>query len=95
MNPKPLMGTIGSTWLLRPDGTFWDVDDDTGKPLQPLAKQFHMTALVAGADRHRWLGELLPRRPVNAVHCSDCNGRGRIGLGFAAFLALDASYVRS
>jgi hypothetical protein len=31
-----LMGTIGSTWMLRPDGTFWDADADLGKPLTPL-----------------------------------------------------------
>jgi hypothetical protein len=73
-----LLGTIGSTWLLRPDGTFWDVDDDFGKPLQPLAREFHSTALVAGVERHPWLAELLPSRPNQAVDCSDCAGTGRL-----------------
>src|SRR3954469_6703445 len=72
-----LMGTIGATWLLRPDGTFWDVDDDSGKPLQPLPAELHVTALVAGTERHHWLNELLPVRPSNAVDCGPCNGRGR------------------
>src|SRR5687767_6230403 len=73
-----LLGTIGATWLLRPDGTFWDVDDDFGKPLQPLADQFQSTALVAGAERHPWLSELLPARPPETRDCRDCSGRGRI-----------------
>jgi hypothetical protein len=74
-----LLGTIGATWLMRPDGTLWDVDDDFGRPLQPLADRFHSTALVAGVDRHPWLAELLPSRPVDALDCRDCAGRGRIG----------------
>src|SRR3954466_4379082 len=76
-----LMGTIGATWLLRPDGTFWDVDDDSGKPLQPLPAELHVTALVAGTERHHWLNELLPVRPSNAVDCGPCNGRGRVFVG--------------
>lgn len=73
-----LMGTIGSIWLLRPDGTFWDVDDDWGKPVQPLSEQFHTTALVAGSERHSWLRELLPQRPNAAVDCSQCAGTGKL-----------------
>jgi hypothetical protein len=43
-----LMGTIGATWLLRPDGTFWEVDDDFGRGLAP--------ALTGGS--------LLPKPPM-------------------------------
>jgi hypothetical protein len=76
-----LLGTIGSTWLLRPDGTFWDVDDDFGKPLQALPEKYHSTALVSGVERHPWLAELLPTRPEEALECTDCLGRGRIFVG--------------
>ena len=73
-----LMGTIGAVWLLRPDASFWEVDDDSGRPLQPLPAQFHTMALVAGARRHAWLGALLPSRPGSAVDCSICRGQGMI-----------------
>ncbi|HEY2404670.1 MAG TPA: hypothetical protein VGI10_01640 [Polyangiaceae bacterium] len=73
-----LMGTIGATWLMRPDGSLWDVDDDFGKPLQPLPQQFHVTALVAGSERHEWLAELLPQRPSKALDCTTCAGHGHI-----------------
>jgi hypothetical protein len=72
------MGTIGSVWLMRPDGSLWDVDDDFGKPLQPLPKDLHVMALVAGTERHEWLVELIPPRPADALDCITCHGRGRI-----------------
>jgi hypothetical protein len=75
-----LMGTIGATWILRPDGTFLDVDSDSGKPAQPLDAAFHTTALVAGTERYQWLAELLPQRPFGARDCSCCLGRGRLYL---------------
>ena len=78
-----LMGTIGSTWLLRPDGTFWDVDDDFGGPLQPLEEEHHVTALVAGCERHPWLAPLLPVRPFGAEDCRGCDGLGRVYLNGA------------
>jgi hypothetical protein len=73
-----LMGTIGSTWLLRPDGELFDVDSDFEKPLTPLAEEFHVTAIVAGCERYPWLRELLPRRPANALDCPRCGGGGVI-----------------
>ncbi len=73
-----LMGTIGATWLLRPDGTFLDVDSDFGKPPEPLDPAFHITALVAGSERYAWLTELLPQRPASARDCEVCRGVGRV-----------------
>jgi len=72
------MGTIGATWLLRPDGTFLDVDSDSGKAAQPLDPAFHTTALVAGTERYPWLSELLPQRPPLARDCTTCLGDGRL-----------------
>ena len=72
----PLMGTIGSIWMLRPDGTLWDADEDWGKPLQPLDERFHLMALAIGVERFPWLEELLPRRPPGAVACPECGGSG-------------------
>ncbi len=46
-----LMGTIGAVWLLRPDGTLWEVDDDFGRPLVPLSPEWHHAALACGAER--------------------------------------------
>ncbi len=34
-----LVGTIGSILMLRPDGSLWDADADSGKPLTPAMKQ--------------------------------------------------------
>jgi hypothetical protein len=73
-----LMGTIGTIWMLRPDGSLWDTDADWGKPLTPLPEELRTTALVAGAERYPWLAELLPRRPVDARECMKCKGRGQI-----------------
>ena len=73
-----LMGTLGSTWLLRPDGSFWDVDADFEKPLTPLPDELRITALVAGSERYPWLAELLPDRPDTARDCDKCRGRGTI-----------------
>lgn len=74
-----LMGTIGSVWLMRPDGTLWEVDDDTGRPLKPLPSNLETIALVAGSKRHFWLHELVPLRPQAALDCPTCDGRGLIG----------------
>lgn len=78
-----LMGTIGGIWLMRPDGTFWEVDDDFGLPLKQLEKDLHIIALSIGARRHPWLAELLPRRPPNASDCSICKGSGVFNNGAA------------
>lgn len=72
-----LMGTIGSIWMLRPDGTLWDADADWGKPLTPLAEQWWTQALVYGVDRFPWLAELLPKRSPESVTCSLCKGIAR------------------
>jgi hypothetical protein len=74
-----LMGTIGSVWLLRPDGTLWDVDDDFGRPLTPLPNELEAEALVWGTRRYAWLAELLPARPSDAVTCVACDGIGQPG----------------
>jgi hypothetical protein len=74
-----LMGTIGSIWMLRPDGTFWDADADFGKPLTPLPEESQVMALVWGVERFPWLAELLPSRPSEATSCSECAGQGRLG----------------
>jgi hypothetical protein len=70
-----LMGTIGAVWLVRPDGTFWDVDDDFGRPIAPLAPEWHHAAVRCGARRHPWLAELIPARPPEAINCPTCEGR--------------------
>src|SRR6185369_5990579 len=61
-----LMGTIGATWLLRPDGTIWDVDDDFGRPIAPLAPEWHHAAIRCGTQRYPWLADLIPSRPPTA-----------------------------
>ena len=67
-----LMGTIGATWLLRPDGTFWTVDDDLGSPLTPLSDERRVSALAYGVKRYPWLAALLPVRPSDAADCNGC-----------------------
>jgi hypothetical protein len=74
-----LMGTIGSIFMLRPDDSFWDADADWGKPLAPLAEEWHMRALIWGVERFPWLAELLPARPADAASCPDCDGTGHRG----------------
>jgi hypothetical protein len=74
------MGTIGAIWILRLDGTLWDVDDDSGRPLRPLLPEWHFAALACGAERFPWLAPLVPPRPAGAVTCTSCGGCGKIGL---------------
>jgi hypothetical protein len=73
-----VMGTIGAVWLLRPDGTLWEVDDECGRPLVPLALEWHHAALKCGAERYPWLADLVPRRPADAQPCATCRGYGKI-----------------
>jgi hypothetical protein len=73
----PLFGTIGATWLLRPDGSLWRADSDLGLPLEPLPASMRTMALRAGVERYPWLAELLPTRPVGAEDCHNCDGRGK------------------
>jgi hypothetical protein len=77
----PLFGTIGEVWLLRADGSFWKVDSDFGRELEPLPENLQTIALAAGKERYPWLADLLPSRPDIAITCSDCGGRGRFGPG--------------
>ena len=74
-----LMGTIGSVLMLRPDGTLWDADEDTGRPLTPLPEEWHTRAIVWGVRRFQWLAELLPARPTDALICTACRGTGSLG----------------
>lgn len=64
--------------MLRPDGTFLEVDSESGKPPEPLARDLHITALVAGSERFTWLAELQPRRPASARDCDVCRGSGLV-----------------
>jgi hypothetical protein len=72
-----LMGTLGSIWMLRPDGTLWDADADWGKSLTPLGEEWRTRAIVEGVDRFPWLAELLPKRSPESADCSFCKGAGR------------------
>src|SRR5262245_41396514 len=47
----PLYGTIGATWLLRPDGSLWRANSDLGLELEPLPATMLGVALAAGAMR--------------------------------------------
>jgi hypothetical protein len=81
----PLIGTIGEVWLLRADGSLWRADSDAGLTLEPLPESLHTFALVAGMERYEWLVGLLPLRPTNAVDCTVCQRRGRLGPDNARF----------
>jgi hypothetical protein len=71
-----LIGTLGALWMLRPDGSLWNVDDDTGVPLTPLPEHEHTLAIVYGVERYPWLAEVLPQRPTEPTNCKRCGGRG-------------------
>ena len=71
-----LMGAIGMTWGLRPDGSFWMFDKDFEVPLEPLPSDWETQALVWGARRYPWLSALLPIRPEHALDCPSCAGTG-------------------
>jgi hypothetical protein len=70
-----LMGTIGMIWGLRPDGTFWQFDEDFVLDLSPLPQEQETLALANGARRHHWLRAAFPIRPAAATTCPDCQGR--------------------
>jgi hypothetical protein len=71
-----LMGTIGMTWGLRPDGSFWMFDKDFDVPLEALPSDCETQALVWGARRYPWLSALLPTRTEQALDCASCAGTG-------------------
>ena len=71
-----LMGTICCIWLLRPDGSLWQVDEDCGVPLEPLEPRFHLMAVATGVEHYPWLEAMLPRRPIDALICPVCDGAG-------------------
>jgi len=77
----PLFGTLGQTWLLRPDGTLWRADSEMGLELEPLPANLWIEAVMAGTERYPWLGEVLPARPPDARECEECHGLGRSLLG--------------
>ena len=77
-----LLGTIGLIWGLRPDGSLWEFDSDSERPLARLPDEYSIMALVAGTERYPWLAELLPVRPANAIDCPICAGVGRFGIQF-------------
>jgi hypothetical protein len=74
-----LIGTIGMIWGIRPDGSFWQFDEDSGRELASLPEEHELEALVFGVRRHPWLEELLPVRPTGAVGCARCEGSGSLG----------------
>ena len=78
----PLFGTLGQTWLLRPDGSLWRSDSEWGLSLEPLPEDLHTSAIVAGVRRYPWLADALPQRPPTAVDCPECGGSGATGPGW-------------
>jgi hypothetical protein len=74
----PLMGDLGGAWLLRPDGSIWEVEWDSDDPPRPLPEARRRMALAVGAERYPWLAVLLPSVPENARPCAPCKGEGRI-----------------
>jgi hypothetical protein len=73
-----LMGDIGGAWLLRPDGSIWEVQWDSNDPPRPLPEDRRRMALAVGSERHPWLAGLLPHVPTGARICVVCNGEGGI-----------------
>lgn len=73
-----LVGDIGGVMMLRDDGTFWESDADSGKPLTPLPEEHQILVLVYGTKRFPWLAELLPKRPLNSADCVSCSGDGML-----------------
>ncbi len=76
----PLMGDLGGAWLLRPDGSLWEVawDTDSENSPRPLRSERRIIALAVGARRYPWLSALLPTPPPDAQPCAACRGEGEI-----------------
>jgi len=73
-----LVGDIGGITMLRADGSFWEVDVDSGNPLAPLPDKHIHIALVYGAKKYPWLSELLPKRSKDSIDCAICSGGGML-----------------
>ena len=73
-----VMGAIGMTWGLRPDGTFWQFDREYEVELTPLPADCETQALAWGSRRFPWLSALLPTRDAAAVDCTGCGGTGML-----------------
>jgi hypothetical protein len=73
-----LSATFVSILMLRPDGSLWDADSESDRPLTAVAEEWRIPALVWGVEKFPWLAELLPLRPSDAPGCDPCGGSGRI-----------------
>ena len=75
-----LYGTLGSEAVLLRDGRVWIwVEDEAGaEGGREATASERLTALVLGAESSPEIRELLPQRPLDAVHCAGCEGSGRI-----------------
>jgi hypothetical protein len=74
-----LSDDFGVIAVLRPDGTFWEIESGSATPFVPLNNENKIAVMVYGAERYSWLKELLPHRPPSAIDCSLCKGTRRIG----------------
>jgi hypothetical protein len=75
----PLYSDMGGCIAIRPTGELigwaWDSPFEDVWPVEDL--RWRAIALAHGANRHRELRALLPRRPSNARDCKECKGTGK------------------
>lgn len=74
----PLLADLGGCWFIRPDGAFLEIRWDDNEDHPDVMRDTPIAALVVGAERYPWLQELVPLRPLGAVDCDTCSGRGKI-----------------
>jgi hypothetical protein len=76
----PLMADLGGMWMLKSDGSVWEVKWDSEDELSPIVADRRTLALAVGAKRYPWLATLLPTPPPESIACSTCKGEGAIRL---------------
>src|SRR5688572_2602893 len=76
-----LTGSLGTDSAMNIDGEVWvqfGIDEDDLDGWRPAHPNERFALLVSAQRLYPELAVLLPRRPVKAVDCPECEGTGRI-----------------
>lgn len=78
-NALPLYLDIGGCYSVRPSGEIisfeWDTEDEVQVETRPLIRNL---ALCQGSKKYPELREFIPSKPVDAVECPQCRGKGEL-----------------
>lgn len=78
-NVLPILIDWTGFYGLNPDGEIYFIDTETGNaPILEERFRYKTIALFQGGKKYPELRELIPERPIEAVDCKHCMGKGTI-----------------